>query len=101
MLLRNRFWFLIFVQELTKFRIMKKLLDGVQYFFEEIAFAPMNVLRNLELENWWAASVFNWLFMFIGMSAFVYWMLQLKKHNDNNEEKRYVVSHSFLAEDKQ
>lgn len=80
---------------------MKKLLDGIQYFFEEIAFAPMNLLRDLELENWWAASAFNWIFMLIGMVAFVYWMKQLKAHNDNNEEKRYVVSHSFLAEDKQ
>lgn len=80
---------------------MKKLLEGVQFLFEEYALAPMNILRDLELENWWAASTFNWLFMFIGMAAFVYWMKQLKKHNDNNEERRYAVSHSFLAEDKQ
>ncbi len=80
---------------------MKKLLEGIQYLFEEVAFGPLNALRDLELENWWAASTFNWIFMSIGMVAFVYWMLQLKKYNDNDEERRYVVSHSFLAEDKQ
>jgi len=80
---------------------MKKLFEGIQYLFEELAFLPMNAFRELELENWWAASIFNWIFMFIGMAAFVYWMKQLKIHNDNNEENRSVVSHSFLAEDVQ
>jgi len=80
---------------------MKKLFEGIQYLFEELAFLPMNAFRALELENWWAASAFNWMFMFIGMAAFVYWMKQLKIHNDNNEENRSIVSHSFLAEDKQ
>jgi len=80
---------------------MKKLFEGIQYLFEDVVLAPFNILKNLELENWWAASIFNWLFMFIGMAAFVYWMKQLKKHNNDGEERRYAVSHSFLAENEQ
>ena len=80
---------------------MKDFLEGFQNFMENIALAPLNSLRAMELENWFAANILNWLFMLIGMAAFIYWMLQLKKYNDNNEERRYVVSHSFLAKDKQ
>lgn len=80
---------------------MKKLLEGFQWFMENIALEPLNKLRSLELENWFAANLFNWAFMFIGIAAFVYWMKQLKSFNDNKEEQRNVVSHSFLAEDVQ
>jgi len=77
---------------------MKDLFLGIQSLFEDLAFAPLNALRALELENWWAANIFNWLFMLIAMVAFVYWTQQLKKFNENKEENRSVVSHSFLAE---
>lgn len=80
---------------------MKGLFEGIQSFMEGVALAPMNILRALELENWFAANILNWLFMLVGIVAFVYWMKQLKGFNDNNEEKRSVVSHSFLAEDVQ
>lgn len=76
---------------------MKDLFLGIQSFFEDLAFEPLNALRSLELENWWAANIFNWLFMLIAVVAFVYWMQQLKKFNENKEENRSVVSHSFLA----
>ena len=36
------------------------------------------------------------LFVNIGMVAFVYWMLQLKKYNDNGEEDKSISSHSYL-----
>ena len=80
---------------------MKGLFEGIQSFMEGVAMAPLNGLRALELENWFAANIFNWLFMIIGMIAFVYWMKQLKGFNENKEENRSVVSHSFLAEDVQ
>ncbi|WP_010521398.1 DUF6341 family protein [Aquimarina agarivorans] len=80
---------------------MKKFFEGFQYLMEEFAFAPLNALRTLELESWFGANILNWGFMLVGMAAFVYWMKQLKGFNDNNEERKYVVSHSFLAEDKQ
>ncbi len=76
---------------------MKDFLEGFQYFMENVAFAPLHSLRALELESWAAANVMNWLFMIIGSVAFVYWMLELKKYNDNNEEDRDPKAHSFLG----
>lgn len=80
---------------------MKGFFEGIQSFVEGLALAPLDALRALELENWFAANIFNWLFMIIGSVAFVYWMKQLKGFNENKEENRSVVSHSFLAEDVQ
>ena len=76
---------------------MTEILEGVQWFFENVAFVPLNALRELELNSWFAANGLNWLFIIVGMVAFIYWMKQLKKFNENNEEDRDVIAHSFLG----
>lgn len=78
---------------------LKEVFEGIESFFVEVAFAPLDALRALELSDWWSANAINWLFMFICMGALTYWMLQLKKFNDNNEEDRSSISHSFLGKD--
>ena len=65
---------------------MKAIFEAIAYLFEEILFIPLNMLRELELTSWVFANAFNWLF----------WLGQLKKFNDNNEEDRDSTSHSFL-----
>ncbi|MDC8005062.1 uracil phosphoribosyltransferase [Aureisphaera galaxeae] len=78
---------------------LKEIFYGIQDFTEAVLFAPFNALRSLELENWWGANVMSWVFTLIGFVAFVYWMKELKKFNDNNEEDRTQISHSFLGKD--
>lgn len=75
---------------------MKDFLYAIQDLFVDVLFAPFDALRALELENWWAANAMSWIFMLIGFVAMVYWMLQLKIFNDNNEEDKSISSHSFL-----
>ncbi|MBB3123195.1 MULTISPECIES: hypothetical protein [Mesoflavibacter] len=75
---------------------MKDFFYAIQDLFVNVLFAPLDALRELELENWWAANIMNWLFMIIGFVAFVYWMGQLKKFNNNNEEDKSISSHSYL-----
>ena len=75
---------------------MKDLFEGIAYLFEEVLFAPFNSMRALELENWTAANTINWLFMIIGAVAMIYWVMQLKKFNNNNEERKDVSAHSYL-----
>ena len=65
--------------------------EGIQSFFENIAFTPY------ELTNWWGANIMSWLFLLIGFVAFFYWMKQLQIFNQNGEEDRSQVSHSFLG----
>lgn len=73
---------------------MKDFFEAIQYLFEEILFVPLNTLRFTH--NWWAANTINWIFIIIGIIALVYWVLQLKKFNDNNEENKDVTAHSYL-----
>ena len=73
---------------------MKDFFEGIQYLFEEILFIPYDFFRFMD--NWWASNLINWLLFIIGFAAIVYWILQLKKFDDNNEEDKSVTAHSFM-----
>ncbi|MEW7279373.1 uracil phosphoribosyltransferase [Aquimarina sp. 2201CG1-2-11] len=75
---------------------MKEFWEAIASLFVDLLFLPLDKLRALELENWTAANVINWLFILIGFVAFLYWMKELKKFNDNDEENRDPKAHSFL-----
>ena len=73
---------------------MKDFFEGIQSLFVDVLFAPYDFFRFME--NWWTANIVNWLFVIIGMVAMVYWILQLKIFNDNNEENKDISAHSYL-----
>mgnify|MGYP001071291866 FL=1 len=75
---------------------MNDFFYGIQDLFVDGLFAPFDALRELELESWVSANIMSWLFLLIGFVAFTYWMIQLKKYNDNNEEDKSISSHSYL-----
>lgn len=75
---------------------MKDFFYAIQDLFVNILFVPFDALRELQFESWWLANLMSWIFIIIGMVAFVYWMLQLKRSNDNNEEDKSITSHSYL-----
>ena len=75
---------------------MKDFFYAIQDLFVNVLFAPFDALRSLELKNWYASNVMSWIFLVIGLIAFVYWMGQLKKFNDSGEEDKSISSHSYL-----
>ena len=75
---------------------MKDFFYGIEDLFVNFLFKPFDALRSLELESWTLANVLSWIFLIIGFAAFVYWMLELKKYNDNNEENKSITAHSYL-----
>ena len=75
---------------------MKDFFYAIQDLFVDVLFAPMDAIRALELESWFTANLISWVFIIIGFVAMVYWMLQLKGFNDNNEEDKSVSAHSYL-----
>lgn len=77
---------------------LKEVFEGIQSISENVLFAPYDALRTLELDSWFGANIMSWIFIVIGFVAFVYWMLELKKYNDNDEEDRTSTSHQYLAE---
>lgn len=75
---------------------MKDFFYAIEDLFVNVLFLPFDALRAMQLDNWWAANIMSWLFIIIGLVAFVYWMLQLKGYNDRNEEDKSISSHSYL-----
>lgn len=74
---------------------MTSLFRGIENLFVNYIFKyTMDPFR--EMDSWWLSNILNWVLAIIGMVAFVYWMLELKKYNDNGEEDKSVTSHSYL-----
>jgi hypothetical protein len=76
---------------------MKELFEGIAWLFEEVLFIPLDALRELELESWFLASFMNWFFIIVAFAAFFYWMKELKKYNDANDDDLDPTAHSFLG----
>lgn len=68
---------------------MRDFFEGIAWLFENVLFIPFDALRTLQLDSWWLANFMNWIFMIIGAAAFIYWMLQLKKSDDEEREYNY------------
>ncbi|MFV0542041.1 MAG: DUF6341 family protein [Aestuariibaculum sp.] len=75
---------------------MKDFFYAIQDLFVNVLFSPLDALRALELENWWAANTLSWIFIIIGIIAMVYWMLQLKRYNVTEPDDKSITSHSYL-----
>jgi hypothetical protein len=75
---------------------MKAFFEAITWLFEEILFLPYDLLRQLENSSWTLANSVNWLFMLVGFSALIYWILQLNLFDKNGEEDKDPSAHSFL-----
>jgi hypothetical protein len=75
---------------------MKAFFEAIQFLFENVLLLPYDLFRSLELECWSGANIINWTFMIICACAIVYWVKQLKSHNENGEENQDTTAHSFL-----
>jgi hypothetical protein len=72
---------------------MKSFFEGIQYLFVNILFAPLDFLRSLELESWFAANTINWFHDYLCSSNGIYWQL---KFSMMLEQKQDTTAHSFL-----
>ncbi|MCK5402091.1 MAG: uracil phosphoribosyltransferase, partial [Flavobacteriaceae bacterium] len=73
---------------------MKDFFYALQDLFVDYLFWPFDRLRDIQLSSWLASNIVSWILIIIGLVAFVYWMLQLKKFEDNNEEDKSITAHS-------
>jgi NhaP-type Na+/H+ or K+/H+ antiporter len=64
----------------------RSVWEGIASFFENVLFVPYDAIRELELDSWWLANIFSWIFMIIAAAAFVYWLIQLKHYNEPTED---------------
>ncbi|RZJ34109.1 MAG: uracil phosphoribosyltransferase [Flavobacterium sp.] len=75
---------------------MRAFFEGIQTLFVDFLFIPHDALRRLELKSWFAANMINWILMLICAVAMLYWIKQLKLHEQNNEENQDTTAHSFF-----
>tara|TARA_B100001094_G_scaffold256762_1_gene256071 strand:- start:443 stop:670 length:228 start_codon:yes stop_codon:yes gene_type:complete len=75
---------------------MKAFFESIAWLFEEILFLPYSFFRELELTSWTLANSVNWIFLVVGFSAMIYWILQLNLFDKNGEEDKDPSAHSFL-----
>tara|TARA_B100000989_G_scaffold279761_1_gene242672 strand:- start:1755 stop:1982 length:228 start_codon:yes stop_codon:yes gene_type:complete len=75
---------------------MKSFFESIAWLFEEILFLPYSFFRELESISWTLANSVNWVFVFVGFSAMIYWVLQLNLFDKNGEENKDPSAHSFL-----
>ncbi|MRT15468.1 uracil phosphoribosyltransferase [Vitellibacter sp. q18] len=63
----------------------KGFWEGIASLFEDFLFIPYNVLMKVELDSWWLANIVSWIFLLIGITAFIYWLKKLRDFNENTE----------------
>jgi|TARA_B100001142_G_scaffold131320_1_gene132908 hypothetical protein len=76
--------------------LIRDIFYGIEDLFVNYLFFPFDFLRITELDNWWVANFMTWVSIVVFICAFTYWMLQLKKFDDNQEEDKSISAHSFL-----
>ncbi|WP_338144579.1 DUF6341 family protein [Aequorivita xiaoshiensis] len=65
---------------------LKDIWEGIASFFETVLLNPLDGMRDFELQTWWGANIMSWIFLAIGSVAFVYWLIQLKKYDENTDD---------------
>ncbi|WP_297332779.1 uracil phosphoribosyltransferase [Flavobacterium sp.] len=75
---------------------MRAFFEGIGYLFE-ILFIPFDLIRKLELDNWWIANIITWIFILICCAATWYWIKQLQLFKENNDDEQDTTAHSFLS----
>lgn len=76
---------------------MRAFFEGLGYLFTDILFLPMDLIRKLELQNWWIANIITWIFIIICCVATWYWIKQLQIFKANNDDDQDTTAHSFLS----
>ncbi|MCY4216528.1 MAG: uracil phosphoribosyltransferase [Flavobacteriaceae bacterium] len=76
--------------------MMRNFWEWIAYIFENYLLVPLEKLRFLEELNWNYSNSINWLFLFIGLVAAIYWIRQLNLFDQRGEEDKTITAHSFL-----
>ena len=76
--------------------MVKDFFYTIAWIFEEILFLPFDLLRTVQFDSWFFANIMSWFFISVGIIGAIYWIRELKKFDDNEEENRDITAHPFL-----
>jgi len=64
--------------------IAYNIFKAIGNFFTNVLFYPFNALGSLD--NWWLQSTVNWIFVILTLIAFFYWLNELNKVKNTENE---------------
>lgn len=67
---------------------MTEIFEWIGYIFEDILFIPLDALRELQLDSWFAANAINWIFLIVGVIAFGFWLKKLKEFGEEDDHSK-------------
>ena len=74
--------------------MITSIFYAIAALFENVLFIPYDLLRSMD--SWWLSNAVSWLFVLVGLAAGGYWMNELKKYKDANDDDTSNSAHSFL-----
>ena len=77
---------------------MKDFFHTIEDLFVNVLFLPLDALRELQQSSWFLANMISWIFILIGMVAFIYWMMKLKEYDEDtsyhHDYDHHINSHT-------
>ena len=59
--------------------MVKDFFYSLGWLFQEVLFLPFDLLRSIQLDNWYIANIVTWTFILIGIVGAAYWLKKLKE----------------------
>lgn len=64
--------------------IANNIFRAIGDFCTNFLFAPVDSVRFME--SWWMKNTISWIFVTIGFIGFIYWMNELKKYKNTENQ---------------
>ena len=77
-------YFLLLPVNIIEDMIANNIFRTIGDFFTNVLFAPFEEIR--AMDNWWVQNSVNWLFIIVTTVAFLYWMGELRKYQNTENE---------------
>lgn len=80
----SRLVFLLLPVNIDEDMIANNIFRAIGDFFTNVIFTPYNEIR--AMDNWWVQNGINWLFIIVTTVAFLYWMGELRKYQNTENQ---------------
>lgn len=80
----SRLVFLLLPVNIDEDMIANNIFRAIGDFFTNVIFTPYNEIR--AMDNWWVQNSINWLFIIVTTVAFLYWMGELRKYQNTENQ---------------
>ena len=80
----SNLYFILLPVNINEDMIANNIFRVIGDFFTNVLFSPYHAVRSID--NWWVQNSVSWLFIIITAVAFLYWLGELKKYQNSENE---------------